>query len=360
MSSVAKITYLKQLEPAIECILLLSRQYSLVQAVPAGVDQILVSMQESYGIPVEALSERLMPVRILESHILDRLQVQQEELTFYFGDGTPYMGGLAWAFYFLERERVCLQELEGDTLLRELRRLICLALDDTPEGLDQVRDLSDFLEFLDNTSCSLHLKWCCSKVWSAPGRYQRRFREILDQAEALFQEAMALDGIRVESEKHIEDLFQGHPENALESASAAQDRDQVYVRPSLVAFNGAIRLWDPTRPEAPVYLFVGVLQQAIADLVKRYGNNSENLLSTLKSISDKRRFEILQALKEGPWYGFELAKRLSISPCVVSHHMNYLLNDRLVRVEKQGTKISYSLNEGEIQRFVQNLSDALT
>lgn len=355
-----KITYVTQFDLAMESILLLSRRYSIVQRVPNSVETILENMQESYGIPVQELSEQLTPVRAVEAHILNGLQVPEDELTFYFGDGTPYMGGLAWAFYFLEKENVSLQSLEGESLLRELRHLVCLALDDTVEGLDRVVDLKDFIEFLDTTTCSLHLKWCCTKVWGSPVQYQQRFHEILNQAMDLFQEVVSFDAVQKETSAQIESLFRGVPLDGLEPVNPAEERAEVILRPSLIAFNGAMRLWDPARPADPAYLFVGVLQRQIADLVRRYGNNSENLLSALRTISDKRRFEILQALKERPWYGFELAKRLSTSPCVVSHHMNYLLHDRLVRQEKQGTKICYSLASDELNRFLQNLTNALS
>lgn len=354
-----KITFLERCDAAADCVFLLSRQYSSVQTVPDSVDKILEGLQENYGIPVQTLSGSVEPVRIVESHILENLQVPREELEFYFGDCTPYVGGLGWAFYFLEKEEIDLQLLEGESLTQELRHMLCIALDANMDQLEQVWDFNDLMTFLDTTSCSTHLKWCCMKVWGNPVHHQQKFRRILNRAVTLFQEAMEFKTVRETVAAQIQEVLQAHPEEILAKWGIQEEKGETILSPALLAFNGAGRNWDPTRPEAPTYMFVGVLYLKIAGLVSRYNNNSEYLSSTLKTIADKRRLEILMALKERPHYGHELAELLSISACTVSHHMNYLLTDGFVKVEKQGTRISYSLADDTLRTFLQSLNNAL-
>ena len=352
-----KITNLQNCNTAAECVFLLSRQYSSMQTVPDSADKIVEGLQENYGIPTQALSECIEPVRKVETHILENLNASQEDLDFLFGDCTPYVGGIGWALYFLELEDIDLAGLSEEALTRELRHLMRITLDTEMEHMSTVKTLGELMGFLDTTSCSTHLKWCCMKIWDNPVHYQKIFREILERAETLFREAM--EEVQEEVDLQIREALQAHPEALLEKLGIQEERANIILSPSLLAFNDAGLNWDPARPEDPAYMFVGILYQRIADLVNRYNNNSEYLSSTLKTIADKRRLEILMALKEHPYYGHELADMLSISACTVSHHMNYLLTDGFVKVKKQGTRISYSLEEEALRTFLQSLNNAL-
>lgn len=84
------------------------------------------------------------------------------------------------------------------------------------------------------------------------------------------------------------------------------------------------------------------------------------LLDALKALGDKRRFEIMKLLKERPRYGQELAEQLSLTPATISHHMEILLQGRLLQIEHEGTKIVYSLSGSYIRRLAAALLDEFT
>lgn len=84
------------------------------------------------------------------------------------------------------------------------------------------------------------------------------------------------------------------------------------------------------------------------------------LLDALKALGDKRRFEIMKLLKERPCYGQELAEQLGLTPATISHHMDILLQSRLLQIEHEGTKVVYSTSVPHIRRVAAALLEEIT
>jgi DNA-binding transcriptional ArsR family regulator len=68
-----------------------------------------------------------------------------------------------------------------------------------------------------------------------------------------------------------------------------------------------------------------------------------------KALSDPTRRQIIQLLKERDLTAGEIADHFTISKPSISHHLNLLKHARLVRDERQGQNIVYSLNLTVIQ-----------
>jgi DNA-binding transcriptional ArsR family regulator len=70
---------------------------------------------------------------------------------------------------------------------------------------------------------------------------------------------------------------------------------------------------------------------------------------TFKALSDPTRRQIIQLLKVRDMTAGEIADQFTISKPSISHHLNLLKQARLVRDERQGQNIVYSLNLTVIQ-----------
>ena len=79
------------------------------------------------------------------------------------------------------------------------------------------------------------------------------------------------------------------------------------------------------------------------------------LTRTLQALTDPKRREILQMLGEGDKTAGEIAARFSISAPSVSHHLSVLKNANLVRAERDGQMIIYSLNSTVVQEFLHEI-----
>jgi ArsR family transcriptional regulator len=66
--------------------------------------------------------------------------------------------------------------------------------------------------------------------------------------------------------------------------------------------------------------------------------------TVFQALADPSRRKILKLLRRGPLSAGELADRFSITKGSMSHHFNVLKAADLVRAERQGQSIIYSLN----------------
>ena len=83
------------------------------------------------------------------------------------------------------------------------------------------------------------------------------------------------------------------------------------------------------------------------------------LTRTLQALTDPKRREILQMLGSGDKTAGELAAQFNISAPSVSHHLSVLKNADLVRAERNGQTIVYSLNSTVVQEFLQEIMQVL-
>lgn len=63
-----------------------------------------------------------------------------------------------------------------------------------------------------------------------------------------------------------------------------------------------------------------------------------------KALADPTRRRILQRLRQGSLSAGDIAQEFDISRASLSHHFNVLKNADLVRTERRGQQIFYSLN----------------
>ncbi len=81
----------------------------------------------------------------------------------------------------------------------------------------------------------------------------------------------------------------------------------------------------------------------------------------LKVLAVETRVKIIELLKtQGPMGSKEMAGLLGITPAAVSQHLKLLKHAGLVRRERKGYWIPYSLNEEALERCGQHLAEICT
>lgn len=86
---------------------------------------------------------------------------------------------------------------------------------------------------------------------------------------------------------------------------------------------------------------------------------SSNQQSVFKALADPTRRAILKALQKGSQTAGELAEAFPISRASLSHHFNALKAADLVRTERRGQHIVYSLNATVVEEATAMLFDVL-
>lgn len=104
--------------------------------------------------------------------------------------------------------------------------------------------------------------------------------------------------------------------------------------------------------------YFGLLADKVFELLGRQSGGKDYLLTVLKALSDKSKFDILLSLKESPKYATELATEMGLTSATVSHHMGALLAAKLVYVEKANGKYYYHVDLASMNEFLLQLKQA--
>lgn len=110
-----------------------------------------------------------------------------------------------------------------------------------------------------------------------------------------------------------------------------------------------------TFDEAPgqVRIYGGILRGELMELVSGRTSAQEQVCETYRLLGDSTRFDILCYLRGRTAYVQELSTRFSLSRNTIHHHMNKLSNCGLVQCTIQGNRTFYTLDEEQVQMFLE-------
>ena len=79
----------------------------------------------------------------------------------------------------------------------------------------------------------------------------------------------------------------------------------------------------------------------------------------MRALADPTRREILKALRNGDLPAGEIAARFPMTAASVSHHLAVLKDAGLVKAERNGRNLIYSLETTVFQEFLQEMMELL-
>jgi DNA-binding transcriptional ArsR family regulator len=79
----------------------------------------------------------------------------------------------------------------------------------------------------------------------------------------------------------------------------------------------------------------------------------------MRALADPTRREILKALRGGDLTAGEIAARFPMTAASVSHHLSVLKEAGLVKSERNGRNLIYSLETTVFQEFLQEMMELL-
>ena len=88
--------------------------------------------------------------------------------------------------------------------------------------------------------------------------------------------------------------------------------------------------------------------------------SEEEIIDSVKALSDQMKFNILKELSIQPRYGFELAKKFNVSGPTISHHISKLSKLGLIHATRKGNKIYFKSNHAKIESALAEMSSILT
>lgn len=130
----------------------------------------------------------------------------------------------------------------------------------------------------------------------------------------------------------------------------------IVLRPWLAAYNQlSFRVLDSKEEDD---YFIGVIfgEDFYFDTTREDSLKQDAVLSILKLLSDKSKFEILLSVRDRKVYGAQLAKQMGLTTATISYHMNGLVERGLVNLERIDNRIYFSLNKEKIKALADSLS----
>lgn len=110
-----------------------------------------------------------------------------------------------------------------------------------------------------------------------------------------------------------------------------------------------------TLDEGPghVRIYGGILRGELMELVSGRTSAQDQVCETYRLLGDSTRFDILCYLRGRTAYVQELSTRFGLSRNTIHHHMNKLADCGLVQCTIHGNRTYYSLDEEQVQLFLE-------
>lgn len=285
-------------------------------------------------------------------HVKANFSCEESELLMLFG----FPDGMETNLYDLQRQ---LMLNLGSEHIGDLGMRISLFLSDEADEpcFDNV-SVADLLAYTQRQQMSDATKLLFADAIIRFEEYYARANRLLDQAEALIREKADL---LVPYAQQALNEWNALPDDAaffdqLATEGIRLDCPRAEVYPMVMHFttitvhSNIISAKQFGTEECTVITY-GVLVDEFTRSDRTGKTDLESISNLLHALDDKKRLQILVALRSNPLYGQELANLTELSPGTVSHHMGELVGTGLVTIEKQGVKLLYNLNETRLKEF---------
>ncbi|MCE5188997.1 MAG: metalloregulator ArsR/SmtB family transcription factor [Eubacteriales bacterium] len=255
----------------------------------------------------------------------------------------------------------------GETRLKDLNMRIALFLsDEKDEPIFEHAGVADLMAYAERIPISDSARWLLSDAIIRYDAYAARANCLLDQAERLIREKsfllepyaeQALNDWRALS--NDEAFFDRLAKNGVRLDCFRADVYPLVFLFTSISLHSNVLCAEQFGEEERTAISYGVWIDEI-NLSERSGRDDlESISGVLHALDDKKRLQILVALRTRPLYGQELANVTGLSPATVSHHMSELAGSGLVTIEKQGVKLLYQLNEPRLKEFTAQIEKNL-
>lgn len=300
----------------------------------------------------------------LEDKVCFDLKESQNEIDFFF-KRNPKTGVffadvlvtlLGWGYDPIEMDET------------QLKRVILLVIafsnqHSFEEEIPTENELEWLMNFLAKSGKNQEDNWKYLVFWENALEYIARIEMILGRMLPRFKENKHL--IAPVLRQSVQN-WQENIETYCSALGISQDSTNVYlmlsacagINSQMVELKGELAR-QLNQMEGQVIVRAGMLLEKTLALQGEPIQSLENICDAMKALSDKKRIELLQLVKQDSLCGQELAKKLELSPATVSHHVNILLSAKMLKIERKGTRLNYCINGDSIDNWMKQLKRCL-
>lgn len=324
---------------------------------------------QEHGIARELVAPLFDAPIAVAQHVISGLNIPQDQLHRMFdqnGKDDYSIADLIVYTYYEVTTQIIVKRIEQFTPRQRLEHLYRIIVgaqehriidnDCIPQDLSMDMLLHMILRGRDeNAELALRLIDFCLNM----DQLVAQFTQMIDQATVLFQQKEHL--VLPQLQAVWEHMEQAIEIKGMDLVTDLMPMSGKFTRPYHVYVSAMMPhnlRYGIALDNASEHLTVGVSVLALEELEKQH-ENTFAAADVFKSLGDKTKLDILQALRTRSMYGQELATLLNLSTATISYHMNLLLNHDFVMVERENSRIYYQLNKPGLIRQLKRINKLL-
>lgn len=234
--------------------------------------------------------------------------------------------------------------------------------DETMRSLMNIKE-SQFMNWLDDNEFSSDVKWKLAKILINYESYRKELNDMLARCIPLLETKLLriqpyLDDFIKQWQPHLtNDNIKQVIKDNFKINLQDQDKD-IIIYPGIMALNHFSYILKEVNNVNHIYLMWGI------SFMKTFKQDDSRMskttsLANLKLLSDPSKFDILSMIKENSAYGQQIAKELNLTTATISHHMQALLNARLIKVDKKQNRLYYRMDRKKVKEVLDEIDNRL-
>lgn len=239
---------------------------------------------------------------------------------------------------------------EIDSLMLDIFDDWAKTIDETTEKEGKFKDLADIIAFLKGLEEDDSAKFRFIMLYTERHTALPKIQEFVKQGVEVLKEYYPV--IKADFEKAVSNLQdRKNMEAYLDKLEVIKlgDVESMIVQPCIVTYN---QLSIACEDNGEVMADTGIYMLLPDVMVNNFAGNDGRIISALKALGDTTRLKIIHMLSGKKMYIQEIADDLGLTPATVSHHMNILLQERLISITvdaAKAKKIFYEMNASQLK-----------
>ena len=222
-------------------------------------------------------------------------------------------------------------------------------------------DIKELLDAITSSSLTDGEKMKLICFFQEIDSYYAKLKKALEQIEVICRQYYGIVKKRFEEKVNELDTDKGKTyfKDLFKSANLKiedyRKEESIYLEVGIIAY-GSLSIRFSSWKRLRLRIITGLLFSELDKLENKSKRQDQMAQRQLKAISDPTRYKIIRQLSQRPHYVQELADRLKLTAATLSHHLDHLLQVRLVGVSIEGRRSYYNLNADELTELSKTLN----